>query len=282
MRGPAPAGEAAALQNIRVVLVRPRGSANVGAAARAIKNMGVGQLSLVRPAVRRYKAAEAMAVHARDLVRAAPIAPSLAAAVADCALVVGTTCRGGPYRASAESPEALAPVLLDAASRGPVAILFGPEDHGLTNEDLGACQRLIAIDTNPAYASLNLAQAVLLVCYELRRAALAGQRSGPQANPAPAEMVQRMYRHLRDALLSIGFLHPQNPEHIMFALRGLFGRTALEDHEVRILLGIARQIEWAAGQMQKTNDAGGKTGEDLRSAATGHRSRPSVRSVRHG
>src|SRR4030095_4942932 len=121
----------------------------------------------------------------------------------------------------------------------------------------------------------------LLVCYELRRAALAGQRSGPQANPAPAAMVQRMYRHLRDALLSIGFLHPQNPEHLMFALRGLFGRTALADHEVRILLGIARPSEGAAGQMEKSRQAG-EVVEEHRSPVTGHRSRPSVRSVRHG
>lgn len=233
------------LPHIRIVLVRPRGSANVGAAARAMKNMGVGELTLVRPAVRRFKAAEAMAVHARDLVRGARVVATLAEAVADCALVVGTTCRGGPYRAGTEDPDALAPRLLAASAQGPVAVLFGPEDHGLTNDDLRACQRLISIDTSAAYASLNLAQAVLLVCAALRRAACAGQRVAPMAEPAPAAAVQRMYDHLQRALLSIGFLHPQNPDHIMFALRRLFGRTELEDHEVRILLGMARQIEWA-------------------------------------
>lgn len=240
------------LSNIRVVLVRPLGSANVGAAARAMKNMGIGQLTLVRPAVRRYAAAEVMAVHARDLVRGAKRVADLDAAIADCALVVGTTCRGGPYRATAEPPEALAPLMLEAAAQGPIAVLFGPEDHGLTNDDLRVCQRLISIDTDPGYASLNLAQAVLLVCYELRRAALALQEPrARQSTPASAEAVQRMYQHLRAALLSIGFLHPQNPEHLMFALRALFGRTTLEDHEVRILLGVARQIEWAAGHIPK-------------------------------
>jgi tRNA/rRNA methyltransferase len=302
------ASEVVSLPNIRVVLVRPLGSANVGAAARAMKNMGIGELTLVRPAVRRYAAAEAMAVHARDLVRGARVVASVGAAVAECGLVVGTTCRGGPYRATAEDPETLAPVLLEAATHGPVAILFGPEDHGLTNDDLRACQRLIAIDTSPAYASLNLAQAVLLVCYELRRAALAGRRAQPGFTPAAVADVQRMYDHLQRALLSIGFLHPQNPEHIMFAIRALLGRTALQDHEVRILLGIARQIAWAA---QIGNGAIGKNGRDAtsdrspvigpdvdertaqndqrhRSPVRGHRSRLSAsptrrgRSARHG
>jgi TrmH family RNA methyltransferase len=244
------AGDTAAergLPNIRIVLVRPRGSANVGATARAMKNMGLGELTLVRPAVRRYAAAEAMAVHARDLVRSARVVGSIEHAVADCALVVGTTCRGGPYRAAAEDADALAPELLANAARGRVAVLFGPEDHGLSNEDLRCCNRLIRIDTDPAYASLNLAQAVLLVGAALRRAASAGHAcTTRQVEPAPAAAVERMYRHLQHALLSIGFLHPQNPEHIMFALRRLLGRTQLEDHEVRILLGLARQIEWAA------------------------------------
>lgn len=234
-----------ALINIRVVLVRPRGSANLGSAARAMKNMGLGELGLVRPAAR-PSAAERMAVHARELVRDAKISASVEEAVADCVLVVGTTCRGGPYRSAAEPPEVAAPALLAAAAQGPVAILFGPEDHGLSNDDLRACQRLIAIDTNPEYASLNLAQAVLIICYELRRAAQAGQRAARDVLPAAAGDVQRMYEQLQRALLAIGFLNPQNPEHIMFALRSLFGRTALADHEVRILLGIARQIEWAS------------------------------------
>jgi TrmH family RNA methyltransferase len=137
--------------------------------------------------------------------------------------------------------------LLASAVRGRVAVLFGPEDHGLTNEDLRYCNRQIRIDTDPAYASLNLAQAVLLVGAALRRAATAGRASAVrEVEPAPAAAVERMYQHLQRALLSIGFLHPQNPEHIMFAVRRLLGRTQLEDHEVRILLGIARQIEWAA------------------------------------
>jgi TrmH family RNA methyltransferase len=255
------------LSNIRVVLVRPRGGADVGAAARAMKNMGMGALTLVRPAVRRFRAAEAMAVHAHDVLRRARVVADLAAAVGDCGLVVGTTCRGGPYRAGAEDAETLAPHLLAAAAQGPVAVLFGPEDHGLTNDDLRHCQRLIAIDTSLAYPSLNLAQTVLLVCYALRRAATAGTDVPRVRSRAPAAAVQRMFDHLQRALLRIGFLHPQNPEHLMFALRRLFGRGGLEDHEVRILLGIARQIDWAAGQIG--------AGDVQRSAATARRPRVS-------
>jgi tRNA/rRNA methyltransferase len=262
-RPSAPSGDT--LPNIRVVLVRPLGSANVGSAARAMKNMGVGELTLVQPAVRRYAAAEAMAVHARDLVRRARVVQNLAAAVADCALVVGTTCRGGPYRAAAEAVETLAPTILAAAAHGPVALVFGPEDHGLSNDDLRHCQRLVTIDTSAQYASLNLAQAVLLVCYDLRRVARGAAATARVAAPARAGAVQRMYEHLQRALLRIGFLHPQNPEHLMFALRRLFGRARLDEQEVRILLGIARQIEWfaRAGRKAATDTAPGVTGDRL-------------------
>jgi TrmH family RNA methyltransferase len=250
-RRPTPRAEA--LANLRVVLVRPRGGVNVGAAARAMKNMGLADLVLVAPALRRLRVAEVMAVHARDIVRDARIVAGIDEAVADCQVVVGTTCRGGTYRAAAAEPAVLAPELVAQARRGRVALLFGPEDHGLTNDDLRHCQRLISIDSDPAYASLNLAQAVLLVCYELRRAALhadAPGRAEPPELPEPAAAadVERMFVQLQTALRRIGFLNPQNPEHIMFALRQLLGRTTLAEHEVRILLGIARQIEWYGGR----------------------------------
>jgi len=240
-------GQRGQLSNIRIVLVRPRGAANIGAAARAMMNLGAADLVLVRPRPK-LAAAERMAVHARDLVRGARVVDDVAAAVADCRLVVGTTCRTGGYRQAVEDLGALAPAVM-ARRAGPVAILFGPEDHGLSNADLRHCQRLCAIDTSAEYASLNLAQAVLLVCWELRRAA--GSRTRPAAPAvaaAPAAAVEALFAHLQAALEQIGFLNPQNPEHIMFALRGLFGRTALSAHEVRILRGMARQMEWAAGR----------------------------------
>ena len=230
------------LNNIRVVLVRPRGAANVGAVARAMKNMGLRDLVLVHPALMKSFWAKAMAAHAEDVLHSVRRCNSIGDAVADCGLVVGTTCRGGLYREAAEAPRIAAPRVVAAAATNRVALVFGPEDHGLSNEDLKACQQLIAIPADPAYPSLNLAQAVMVCCYELRLA-MAGE---PQATRelARAEQVDRMFEKLRAALRSIGFLHPDNPDHIMFAFRRILGRAELEARDVQILLGLARQIEW--------------------------------------
>jgi tRNA/rRNA methyltransferase len=126
-----------------------------------------------------------------------------------------------------------------------VALVFGPEDSGLTNDDLRVCHRLMTIPTDPAFSSLNVAQAVLLCCYEVF---LAAQEPG-DGTPRPLAIAERqelMYEKLKQALLTIGFLHRDNPEHIMFALRRILGRAGLEERDVRILLGMARQIEWYA------------------------------------
>jgi tRNA/rRNA methyltransferase len=233
------------LGNIRIVLVRPRGAANVGAVARAMKNMGLRDLVLVQPALGHSFWTRAMAVHADDVLQRVRRVDSLAAAVADCGLVVGTTCRDGLYRAGAEPPRSAAPRIVAAAASNVVGVVFGPEDHGLSNEDLKACHQLIAIPTDPAYPSLNLAQAVMVCCYELF---LAAQRDGvtaPVAAPlASARRVDFMLQRLQAAFLSVGFLHPDNPDHIMFAFRRMLGRVQLEERDVRILLALARQIEW--------------------------------------
>jgi len=127
-----------------------------------------------------------------------------------------------------------------------VALVFGPENHGLTRDDLRSCQRLLTIDSDPEYGSLNLAQAVLLCCYELRRQAVT--QPGPAGEePASAAEVERLMEALRAALLSIGFLNPQNPDPILFAIKDVFGRAILRPYEVRVLLGLARQIEWYGG-----------------------------------
>ncbi|MFN8640658.1 MAG: RNA methyltransferase [Candidatus Binatia bacterium] len=253
------AADVAPLRQVRVVLVRPRGAGNIGAAARAMKNCGVADLALVRPAVARLVAAERMAVHARDVLRTARVVDAVPEAVADCGLVIGTTCRGGGYRAAVEDLAALAPLLIERASAAPVAILFGPEDHGLSNADLRHCHRLCAIATSDDYASLNLAQAVLLVCWELRRASGRAAGAGVAVPAAPADAVAAMFDHLQAALQRIGFLNPQNPEHVMFALRGLLGRAAPTAQEVRIVRGLARQIDWAATQvgLGRVRDHGG-------------------------
>lgn len=233
------------LSNLRIVLVRPRYSGNIGAVARAMRNMGIHDLALVEPAPIRRDQADMMAVHARDVLDAMRIYPSLREAVGDCGLVVGTTCRSGLYRDDVVSPRALASHIAELAVVNRVALVFGSEESGLANEDLRICQRLMTIPTDAAYSSLNLAQAVLLCCYEVF---LAAQPATPQhiRSLAVAEQQELMYGKLKQALLKVGFLHKENPEHIMFAFRRILGRAGLEERDVRILLGMARQIEWYA------------------------------------
>lgn len=217
---------------------------NVGAAARAIANMGLGGLVVVRPQPLRQAWIRAMAVHAGSVIDQMRHCRTLGEAVADCALVVGTTCRGGLYRQGTRTPRQAAPDIVGRALRQPVALVFGPEDHGLSNVDLQLCHQLITIPTAPEYPSLNLAQAVVICAYELQLAASADVAVPNPPVLAPAGLVEQTYERLQAALLSIGFLHPDNPNHIMLALRQLLGRTGLDEREVRILLGLARQLEW--------------------------------------
>jgi len=234
------------LANIRIVLVRPRGAANVGAVARAMKKMGLDDLVLVRPALVSAFWSKAMAVHADDVLQRVRRYESLLEAVADCSLVVGTTSRGGLYRAGAEPPRVVAARVVAAAATNRVALVFGPEDHGLSNQDLKACHQLISIPTAPDYPSLNLAQAVMVCCYELLVAAQRNQSEAPRVL-ATAARVEQMFERLQSAFLKIGFLHADNPDHIMFAFRRLLGRAELEERDVRIFLALARQIEWYGG-----------------------------------
>jgi len=231
--------------NLRIVLVRPQYSGNIGAVARAMRNFSVNDLALVNPAPVHRSQADMMAVHARDVLDCMQIHPSVHAAIADCGLVIGTTCRAGLYREDTVTPRALAPHILATANTNRVALVFGCEDSGLSNAELRYCHRLIAIPTDATYPSLNVAQAVLLCCYELF---LAAHEDTPttQRPLAVAEQQELMYEKLKQALLKIGFLHKDNPEHIMFAFRRILGRAGLEERDVRILLGMARQIEWYA------------------------------------
>lgn len=229
--------------SLRVVLVRPKSSGNVGSVARAMKNFGVADLAVVAPRRFRRFSAEAMAVHGRDVLDAMRTVPTLAEAIADCNWVVGTTCRPGLYRKRARTPRQIAEEVRAVGAKNRVALVFGPEDTGLANEELALCHELVTIPTDPEYASLNLAQAVLLCLYEIH---LAPRPARAEPALATAERVELLFARLREALLAIGFLAEDNPEHILFALRRTFGRARLDERDVRIWLGIARQIEWFA------------------------------------
>ena len=243
-----------------MVLVRPRRGGNVGSVARAMKNMGLDDLVLVAPRTPVGATAQHMAAHAGDVLKARRTVPDLAAALADTTLAIGTVGRETTPRQRLESPRALAPEIVAQAQAGRVALVFGPEDHGLSNADLDQCQRLLCIPTGDEYASLNLAQAVLICAYEVHlvlaeegaapalRGATTRRRAEREADTAAATGEERdsMFDHLESALGGIGFLSPQNPAHIMRDIRALFGRGGLTKRDIRVWRGIARQVSWAA------------------------------------
>lgn len=235
------------LDNLRIVLVNPRGSGNIGSVARVMKNFGLSDLAIAGRGRTESFWARAMATHARDILKGARRYDTLRDAVADCGLVVGTTCRSGLYREHSRSPRATAREIV-AASRGKkCALVFGPEDNGLDNEDLRYCQRLITILTDDAHPSLNLAQAAAVCLYEIFLASLENIPDEAIAR-APAEDVERLFDRMKRAMLEIGYLDEQNPEHILFAFRRILGRAGLEEKDVRILTGLFRQIEWYANE----------------------------------
>jgi tRNA/rRNA methyltransferase len=231
------------LAKVAIVLHRPRYPENIGAAARAMRNMGLGQLVVVAP--ERYEAEKALklATHgARDLIDGMVMAEDLETALATFGFVVGTTARLGGQRRVYRRPETLARALVPISRTNPIAIVFGPEDRGLSNADIRRCHALVNIPTAD-FSSLNLAQAVMIVCYELRRAAI----------DVPAEQTPRlanrfeldgMYDQLRDVLVRISFISHDNPEYWMSRIRNFFTRLELRARDVAILRGICRQIDW--------------------------------------
>jgi len=251
------------LENLRIVMVRPRGSGNIGSIARAMKNVGARDLAIVGSARTQSFWAKAMAVHGREILRDALRYNSIREAIAECTLVVGTTCRAGLYRSHSQSPRELAPVIAGAARRGKVALLFGPEDHGLSNKDLEHCQRLITIPANPAYQSFNVAQAAVICLYEIY-IAMIETAGDDEIQRARAEDIERLFDIMRNSLLKIGFLDSENPAHMLLAFRRIFGRTGLEDKDVRILTGMFRQIEWYAKEGWKVVEEKEKKGIKIR------------------
>ncbi len=249
------------------VLIKPKASGNVGAAARALKNMGFGDLRLVAPYRFSKRAAQAMAVHARDVLDRARIFSELAAAVEDCGLVVGTTCRTGQYRSIAKPIGGVASELIALSAANRIAILFGPEDFGLTNRELKFCDRLATIPAAPDYPSLNLAQAVMVTAYELMTASRASREPAVAVDSpalAPAAEVDAMLARMANALVAIGFLPGDNPDHIMFAVRAMLGRSGVTPRECDILNGIARQIQWFGTGGRETIAAKRRAGTKIR------------------
>jgi tRNA/rRNA methyltransferase len=231
------------LKRIEIVLVRPLRPGNIGAAARAMKNMGLSRLVLVDPTGHRSSEAYQMAYGAKEILEGAELAKTLPRAVSKAGLVIGTTVRHHKgYGRLMPLPE-LVPVILSYARRQRVAVVFGSERTGLTNDEIALCQRLVVIPTAPNFPSLNLAQAVMVVLYEIWKG-LSKRISFPDRKLAPSRELEYFYQDMEQLLLAIGFVKGRQGRFILADLRRIFGRAGLDSREVRILRGILRQIRW--------------------------------------
>jgi TrmH family RNA methyltransferase len=234
------------LENIRIVLVNTSHPGNIGAAARAMKNMGLTKLVLVEPKDHPTYEAYSRAAGADDILGDAAVVSTLSEALKGCSWVMGTSARERTVQWRMLEPRECAKESIKEAYSGEVAIVFGRERTGLTNEELELCNALVCIPTNPEYSSLNVAAAVQVLCYELRVASL--EEGGMQQveksekedddSPATADQVEGMYGHLSQMLEDVGFFGTSNPEIIMRRLKGLFSRARVTKREVNILRGI--------------------------------------------
>lgn len=232
------------LKNICVILVETSHPGNIGAVARAMKNMGVSRLRLVNPRHFPSPEAEARASGATDILEQAQIFAHLADALVDCRLVMGTSARERSLGWPVLDPRACAAQVLPESLLGPVALVFGRESAGLSNTELGHCHALIHIPTNPDYSSLNLAMALQVVLYELRMLAITGQDaqgespSAAEVELADAKAMAGFQQHLVQALLDIGFSDPERSELLHLRLQRLFMRARPDVQELNILRGI--------------------------------------------
>jgi tRNA/rRNA methyltransferase len=252
------------LANVRVVLVRPHYAGNLGSVARVMRNFGLADLVLVAPYARPPDLeARRLATHGLAVLDAARIVPELGDALADCALALATSsltsgiARRGMIGTAAEQM----PKLLAAAADGPVGLVFGPEPHGLSNEEIGRCHGLVHVPVDPEFPSLNLAQAVAICCYELRKAYSAAAAAANPADTHAAKVAshaeqERMFEHLREAFAAVGYLFGGRSDSLMHAVRQFLGRANPTPQEVKLMHGLARQLLYVAGKTPHRGEPG--------------------------
>lgn len=249
---------------IRIVLVETSHSGNIGAVARAMKNMGLANLCLVNPASFPDEASYARSAGASDVLDNAMVVSSLDEAISDCVCVMGTSARGRKVPWPVIAPPDAAAKAAEQSSAGAVALVFGRENHGLSNEELQRCHFHIHIPSNPDYSSLNLSMAVQVVCYELRMHFLRGVEGEEQSPylkpmvapgdagwdvpPAPVHDVEGFFDHLEQVLVDVEFHRREKPRQLMTRLRRLFQRAQMDQMEINILRGILTAVQKSAGR----------------------------------
>ncbi len=231
--------------NVRIILVGTTHPGNIGAAARAMKNMGLSDLMLVNPKYFPHEDATVRASGADDILQSTRVVSGLEEALGDCTYVAGASARSRTIGWPSMAPRECAERLVLESAHGVVAVVFGPEMSGLTNADLDRCNTLLTIPTEPGFSSLNLAMAVQVLSYELRIASLTTDETPPEpeAPPATGTELENFYLHLEQVLMRSGFLDPENPRLLMRRLRRLFIKAELDQNEVNILRGMLAVLD---------------------------------------
>ena len=230
------------LDSISIILVRPKFYENIGSVARAMKNMGLHRLVIVNGCSPLHVNAYKLASGAEEILERAEEYFTLDEALSEMGCVVGTSSRKGKERIPLLTPRALAEKLVPISLKNSIGLVFGSEREGLTNEELSLCHLFVKIPSSESFPSLNLAQAVMILGYELFQSS--EEVKGDLPLLASSEEIERMFRHMEKTLIQIGFLDPKQPERMMRVLRRMVGRSQLDEREVRILQGIWSQMDW--------------------------------------
>jgi len=241
------------IENIRVVMVETTHPGNIGAAARAMKTMGYNNLYLVKPKIYPNAEATARAAGADDILSKAVVCDSLEQALQGCVTVVASTARPRTISHAVFTPREYAPKLYEMVKKGPVALVFGRESSGLSNEELEYCNVVLQIPTNPEFSSLNVASAIQILCYEfiqLLQLEDAGKTDAERNDKekirlATADEMNYFYDHLEQSMIDVDFLNPEQPRKLMRRLKSLFNRAHLDENEVSILRGFLAAVQEA-------------------------------------
>ena len=235
------------MSHLRIVLVEPQEAGNVGAAARVMKNFGFTDLWIAGNHPALQPLAGWWASGADDVVASAHFVPSLYYAIRDAHVTVATTSARGRTATITLTPASLGHLVASLGEDQTVALVFGREDSGLTSDELMQCQRIVSIPTNAEYPTMNLAQAVGVLCYELSQIR---EVPVPRERP-PAALIERLHERAQSLLAEVGFLHANNPDRIYDDVRAIAARADIDAREAAIILGMIRQIEWRMGKREE-------------------------------